>query len=190
MPAGAQRILDGLMDLAGQIEATGQQVRACLRTTSILLHRPTFRVCDGVSQYIVSGGRYDGLLFDLMAHRCQSVGMAFNIDVLTDVLMQGESNIQDNGKLRIALTKGALKRILFHLESCGIDANHYATARKLIIPLGGFGRSYLSEGPDVTTYLNNGVVDLGIVGSDVPMNKTIHLMKCLKTANASLSWPP
>ena len=26
-----------------------------------------------------------------------SVGMAFNIDVLTDVLMQGESNIQDNG---------------------------------------------------------------------------------------------
>ncbi len=27
---GAQRILDSLMDLAGQIEATGQQVRALM----------------------------------------------------------------------------------------------------------------------------------------------------------------
>ncbi len=36
--------------------------------------------------------------------------------------MQGESNIQDNGKLRIALTKGRVEKD-FHssLESCGID---------------------------------------------------------------------
>ena len=40
-------------------------------------------------------------------------------------------------------------------------------ARKLIIPLGDAIEVILAKGPDVTTYLKNGVVDLGIVGSDV-----------------------
>ncbi|MDE8715178.1 ATP phosphoribosyltransferase regulatory subunit, partial [Veillonella atypica] len=65
LPAGAQRILDSLMDLAGQIEATGQQVRIDVSTEPILSYYTglTFRgFVDGVSQYIVSGGRYDGLL--------------------------------------------------------------------------------------------------------------------------------
>lgn len=110
LPAGAQRILDSLMDLAGQIEATGQQVRIDVSTEPLQSYYTglTFRgYVDGVSQYIVSGGRYDGLLSGFDGTPMPSVGMAFNIDVLTDVLMQGESNIQDNGKLRIALTKGA-----------------------------------------------------------------------------------
>ena len=61
--------------------------------------------------------------------------------------MQGESNIQDNGKLRIALTKGRVEKDFIPLlESCGIDCEPLRNkARKLIIPLGGFGRGYLSE---------------------------------------------
>ena len=48
--------------------------------------------------------------------------MAFNIDVLTDVTLNGESNNQDNGKLRIALTKGRVEKDFIPLlESCGVD---------------------------------------------------------------------
>ena len=146
----------------------------------------TFRgYVDGVSQYIVSGGRYDGLLSGFDGTPMPSVGMAFNIDVLTDVLMQSESNIQDNGKLRIALTKGRVEKDFIPLlEFCGIDCEPLRNkARKLIIPLGDSVEVILAKGPDVTTYLNNGVVDLGIVGSDVldEQDNTSYEMLDLKT---------
>ena len=188
LPAGAQRILDSLMDLAGQIEATGQQVRIDVSTEPLQSYYTglTFRgYVDGVSQYIVSGGRYDGLLSGFDGTPMPSVGMAFNIDVLTDVLMQGESNIQENGKLRIALTKGRVEKDFIPLlESCGIDCEPLRNkARKLIIPLGDSVEVILAKGPDVTTYLNNGVVDLGIVGSDVldEQDNTSYEMLDLKT---------
>ncbi|MBS6893216.1 MAG: ATP phosphoribosyltransferase [Veillonella sp.] len=188
LPAGAQRILDSLMALAGQIEATGQQVRIDVSTEPLQSYYTglTFRgYVDGVSQYIVSGGRYDGLLSGFDGTPMPSVGMAFNIDVLTDVLMQGESNIQDNGKLRIALTKGRVEKDFIPLlESCGIDCEPLRNkARKLIIPLGDSVEVILAKGPDVTTYLNNGVVDLGIVGSDVldEQDNTSYEMLDLKT---------
>ena len=89
-----------------------------------------------------------------------SVGMAFNIDVLTEVLVQGESNTKDNGKLRIALTKGRVEKDFIPLlESCGVDCEPLRNkARKLIIPLGDSIEVILAKGPDVTTYLNNGVL--------------------------------
>lgn len=188
LPAGAQRILDSLMDLAGQIEAAGQQVRIDVSTEPLQSYYTglTFRgYVDGVSQYIVSGGRYDGLLSGFDGTPMPSVGMAFNIDILTEVLMQGESNIQDNGKLRIALTKGRVEKDFIPLlESCGIDCEPLRNkARKLIIPLGDSVEVILAKGPDVTTYLNNGVVDLGIVGSDVldEQDNTSYEMLDLKT---------
>ena len=188
LPAGAQRILDSLMDLAGQIEATGQQVRIDVSTGPLQSYYTglTFRgYVDGVSQYIVSGGRYDGLLFGFDGTPMPSVGMAFNIDVLTEVLMQGESNIQDNDKLRIALTKGRVEKDFIPLlESCGIDCEPLRNkARKLIISLSDSVEVILAKGPDVTTYLNNGVVDLGIVGSDVldEQDNTSYEMLDLKT---------
>lgn len=188
LPAGAQRILDSLMDLAGQIEATGQQVRIDVSTGPLQSYYTglTFRgYVDGVSQYIVSGGRYDGLLSGFDGTPMPSVGMAFNIDVLTDVLMQGESNIQDNDKLRIALTKGRVEKDFIPLlESCGIDCEPLRNkARKLIISLSDSVEVILAKGPDVTTYLNNGVVDLGIVGSDVldEQDNTSYEMLDLKT---------
>lgn len=188
LPAGAQRILDSLMDLASQIEATGQQVRIDVSTEPLQSYYTglTFRgYVDGVSQYIVSGGRYDGLLFGFDGTPMPSVGMAFNIDVLTEVLMQGESNTKDNGKLRIALTKGRVEKDFIPLlESCGVDGEPLRNkARKLIIPLGDSIEVILAKGPDVTTYLNNGVVDLGIVGSDVldEQDNTSYEMLDLKT---------
>ena len=98
-----------------------------------------------------------------------AVGMAFNIDVLTDITLQGESKAQDNDILRIALTKGRVEKDFIPLlEACGINCEPlHNKARKLIISLGDSMEVILVKGPDVTTYLKNGVVDLGIVGSDV-----------------------
>ena len=77
LPAGAQRILDSLMDLAGQIEATGQQVRIDVSTEPLQSYYTglTFRgYVDGVSQYIVSGGRYDACYLALMVRQCLRLG--------------------------------------------------------------------------------------------------------------------
>ncbi|MDU5153404.1 ATP phosphoribosyltransferase [Clostridium sp.] len=172
LPAAAQRILDNLVDMANQVAQTGQQVRIDVSTEPLQSYYTglTFRgYVDGVSQYIVSGGRYDGLLSSFDGTPMPAVGMAFNIDVLTDVTLNGESNNQDNGKLRIALTKGRVEKDFIPLlESCGVDYEPLRNkARKLIIPLGDAIEVILAKGPDVTTYLKNGVVDLGIVGSDV-----------------------
>ncbi|MDU2209471.1 MAG: ATP phosphoribosyltransferase, partial [Veillonella sp.] len=137
LPAGAQRILDSLMDLASQIEATGQQVR---------------------------------------------------IDVSTEPLQSYYTGLTFRGYvdgLRIALTKGRVEKDFIPLlESCGIDCEPLRNkARKLIIPLGDSVEVILAKGPDVTTYLNNGVVDLGIVGSDVldEQDNTSYEMLDLKT---------
>ena len=65
LPAAAQRILDNLVDMANQVAQTGQQVRIDVSTEPLQSYYTglTFRgYVDGVSQYIVSGGRYDGLL--------------------------------------------------------------------------------------------------------------------------------
>ncbi|MCI5709092.1 ATP phosphoribosyltransferase, partial [Veillonella caviae] len=172
LPAPAQRVLDNLLDVAAQIEATGQTVRIDISSEPPQSYYTglTFRgYVDGVSSYIVSGGRYDNLLSNFDGVPMPAVGMAFNMDVLTDVTMNGESTPQGVDVLRIALTKGRVEKDFIPLlEACGIDCEPLRTkARKLIIPLGEQLEIILAKGPDVTTYLNNGVVDLGIVGSDV-----------------------
>ncbi|MDU1672795.1 MAG: ATP phosphoribosyltransferase regulatory subunit, partial [Veillonella sp.] len=82
LPAAAQRILDNLIDMANQVEQTGQQVRIDVSTEPPQSYYTglTFRgYVDGVSQYIVSGGRYDGLLSSFDGTPMPAVGMAFNI---------------------------------------------------------------------------------------------------------------
>ena len=71
--------------------------------------------------------------------------------------------------LKIALTKGRVEeQAIPLLEACGIDCEPLRNKkRKLVIPLGDDLEVILVKGGDVLTYLNNGVVDLGIVGSDV-----------------------
>lgn len=179
LPATSQRVLDDLLTTANTIAETGQQVRIDISSEPPQSYYTglTFRgYVDGVSQYIVSGGRYDGLLASFDGTPMPAVGMAFNIDVLTDVVLSCESidtpadnREATNGKLRIALTKGRVEKDFIPLlEACGIDCEPLRNkARKLIIPLGDSIEIILAKGPDVTTYLNNGVVDLGIVGSDV-----------------------
>lgn len=75
--------------------------------------------------------------------------------------------------LKIALTKGRVEeKFIPLLEKCGIDCTPLINKqRKLIVDLGDKYEFIFIKGPDAVTYLNNGVVDLGIVGSDVLMEE-------------------
>ena len=76
--------------------------------------------------------------------------------------------------LRIALTKGRLeRRTVALLEQAGLDcAALRDKGRRLILPVGG-GRieAVLAKAPDVVTYVERGVCDLGVVGKDVLMER-------------------
>lgn len=71
--------------------------------------------------------------------------------------------------LRIALTKGRVEeQFIPLLERAGIDCTAiHNKKRKLILPLNESLEVIFVKGDDVVTYLNRGVVDMGVVGSDV-----------------------
>lgn len=69
LPAGAQRILDNLVDMANQVEETGQQVRIDVSTEPLQSYYTglTFRgYVDGVSQYIVMILKQDNMISQLL----------------------------------------------------------------------------------------------------------------------------
>ncbi|MFT8425898.1 ATP phosphoribosyltransferase [Lactobacillus sp. UCMA15818] len=72
--------------------------------------------------------------------------------------------------LKIALTKGRIEEpVIELLTAAGVDCEPLKNKkRKLIINTPDEEYQFiLAKGPDVTTYLNSGVVDIGIVGSDI-----------------------
>ena len=70
--------------------------------------------------------------------------------------------------LRIALTKGRLEKDTVGLfEKIGYDCTAVRDkGRKLILPVGDSIEVVLAKAPDVITYVENGVCDLGVVGKD------------------------
>lgn len=78
--------------------------------------------------------------------------------------------------LKIALTKGRVeKQVVKLLKQVGLDVTALENKqRKLQITLAnGQYEFILAKGPDVVTYLSNGVVDLGIVGSDILLEQNV-----------------
>lgn len=73
-------------------------------------------------------------------------------------------------RIKIALTKGRVeKQTLPLLEVAGLNVDPvYDKQRRLIFDLPDDPYTIiLAKGPDVSTYLSNGAVDIGIVGSDI-----------------------
>ncbi|MDO4281441.1 MAG: ATP phosphoribosyltransferase [Peptococcaceae bacterium] len=70
--------------------------------------------------------------------------------------------------LRIALTKGRLEKASVELfAKMGLDVSAFETkGRKLILPVGDEITVVLAKAPDVITYVEHGVCDIGIVGKD------------------------
>ena len=69
--------------------------------------------------------------------------------------------------IRIALTKGRLEKNTVGLfEKMGLDCNELKNkGRKLILPMSGY-EVVLAKAPDVITYIEHGVCDIGVVGKD------------------------
>ena len=69
--------------------------------------------------------------------------------------------------LRIALTKGRLEKSSVKLfQKMGLDTSQLENkGRRLILPVDGY-EAVLSKAPDVITYVEHGVCDIGIVGKD------------------------
>lgn len=70
--------------------------------------------------------------------------------------------------LKIALTKGRLERSTVALfEKMGLDVSAFETkGRKLILQVGDDITVVLAKAPDVITYVEHGVCDIGVVGKD------------------------
>ena len=70
--------------------------------------------------------------------------------------------------LKIALTKGRLEKSTVELfEKMGLDVSAFETkGRKLILPVGDDIEVVLAKAPDVITYVEHGVCDIGVAGKD------------------------
>jgi ATP phosphoribosyltransferase len=87
-----------------------------------------------------------------------------------------------NGKLRIALTKGRLEKLTVALFArCGYNVENLENkGRKLFIPVPGSDLEVvLAKSPDVITYVEHGVCDVGIVGKDTIMESGTELYEVM-----------
>lgn len=118
---------------------------------------------EGSGVTILSGGRYDNLLGEF-GMEAPAIGFAVDVASLCDI-MREEINI--DRPLRIALTKGRLEKASVNLfKTMGLDTKELENkGRRLILPVGNY-EAVLSKAPDVITYVEHGVCDIGVVGKD------------------------
>ena len=122
----------------------------------------------GVGDCILKGGRYDNLLKEF-GKDAPATGFVIVIDDLLQALRTPEDETLD-GYLTFVLTKGRLAdKTLDLLEKIGISCEEVKDkdTRKLIFVNDELKlRFFLAKGPDVPTYVESGVADIGVVGKD------------------------
>ena len=118
---------------------------------------------QGSGVTILSGGRYDNLVGEF-GMDAPAIGFGVDVNALCDV-MREEINV--DRPLRIALTKGRLEKSSVSLfKTMGLDTSELENkGRRLILPVGDY-EAVLSKAPDVITYVEHGVCDIGVVGRD------------------------
>ncbi len=118
---------------------------------------------QGSGVTIISGGRYDNLIGEF-GMDAPAIGFGVNVTALCDA-MREEINV--DRPLRIALTKGRLEKASIGLfKTMGLNTKELENkGRRLILPVDNY-EAVLSKAPDVITYVEHGVCDIGIVGKD------------------------
>ena len=118
---------------------------------------------QGSGLTVLSGGRYDNLLGEFGTDK-PAIGFAVDVSAVTDVLHE-EINL--DRPLRIALTKGRLEKASVQMfKTMGLNTEVLENkGRRLILPVDPY-EAVLSKAPDVITYVEHGVCDIGIVGKD------------------------
>lgn len=125
----------------------------------------------GLGHAVLLGGRYDNLTANF-GRALAATGFSVTVDDIFDLLKdkKNEATIAAPARpIRIALTKGRLEKKTIELfEKNGIDCSSLINkGRKLVFPLqNGKFEVMLVKSRDVITYVERGVCDLGIVGSD------------------------
>ena len=123
----------------------------------------------GAGAPVLSGGRYDNLL-GAFGRPAPAVGFAVYMD-----LVSSETPVQESDtRLRIALTKGRLQdKTVALMEKVGIDcAPIKDPGRRLVHQLPNYPLdAVLAKAPDVITYVEHGVCDLGVVGKDTILER-------------------
>lgn len=118
---------------------------------------------EGSGATILSGGRYDNLISEF---GMDAPAIGFGIDV--NALCEAKNEIINVERpIRIALTKGRLEKASVRLfQKMGLDTSELENkGRRLILPVDEY-EAVLSKAPDVITYVEHGVCDIGVVGKD------------------------
>lgn len=168
--------IDRLVDIIGVLEKEG-----CSRYISIdlgLLNKydyytgVLFRAYTfGFGDAVIKGGRYDNLV-GRFGKDTPAIGFGISLDELLIALREQEEKKDTKGHeyLTIALTKGRLAdKTLSLLEKTGITCEEMKDkdTRKLIfVNEEQKLKFFLAKGPDVPTYVEHGVADIGVVGKD------------------------
>lgn len=126
---------------------------------------------EGAGAPVLSGGRYDQLV-EKFGRPAAAIGFSVDADAVTACVTQQEQPSEH--RLRIALTKGRLlDKSVALFEKAGLDCTPVKNPGRRLIhsipnyPLDGV----LAKAPDVTTYVEHGVCDLGLVGKDTLLEK-------------------
>lgn len=118
---------------------------------------------EGSGVTVLSGGRYDNLIGEF-GMDAPAIGFAVDVNALCDVMHEV---INVERPIRIALTKGRLEKVSVGLfKKMGLNTAELENkGRRLILPVDGY-EAVLSKAPDVITYVEHGVCDIGVVGKD------------------------
>lgn len=126
---------------------------------------------EGVGAPVLSGGRYDNLV-EKFGRPAPAIGFSVDADAVAACLSQPQATAQH--RLRIALTKGRLQDKSVELfEAMGLDCTPIKNpGRRLVHSVPNYGLdAVLAKAPDVITYVEHGVCDMGIVGKDTILEK-------------------
>jgi ATP phosphoribosyltransferase len=126
----------------------------------------------GFPSAIGGGGRYDGLVARY-GHSRPAVGASLSIEAIaTGLLTQRADGEKEHRGLTIALPKGRIRSsILTALGDLGPDASSLESRQLRVVggtSMGGLPISFLLvKDPDIPSYVERGIADVGIVGLDV-----------------------
>lgn len=126
---------------------------------------------EGAGAPVLSGGRYDNLV-EKFGRPAPAIGFSVDADAVAACLSQPQTPTEH--RLRIALTKGRLQdKSVEMFEEMGLDCTPIRNpGRRLVHSVPNYGLdAVLAKAPDVITYVEHGVCDMGIVGKDTILEK-------------------
>lgn len=148
--------------------------------TGVLFRAYTY----GYGDAIMKGGRYDNLV-SAFGKDVPAIGFGISVDelLIAKSEIDGDSNSESDKYLTFALTKGRLAdKTLALLEKTGITCEEMKDkdTRKLIFVNEELKlKFFLAKGPDVPTYVEHGVADIGVVGKDTIMEENRKVFEVL-----------